>query len=66
MYCDGAWGGDPETQTLAALLNITIYFYSETFRGWTRFGSISSNPNVRSLYIKYVGDNHFQVVKSIA
>ena len=39
MYCDGAWGGDPEIQTLAALLNTTIYSYSETFRGWTRFGS---------------------------
>ena len=39
MYCDGAWGGDPEIQTLAALLNTTIYFYSETFCGWTRFGS---------------------------
>ena len=41
------------------------------FRGWTRFGSyemygITSNPNVPGLYIKYVGDNHFQVVKSIA
>ena len=51
MYCDGAWGGDPEIQTLAALLNTTIYSYSETFRGWTRFGSyemygITSNPNV--------------------
>ena len=67
MYCDGA----PEIQTLAALLNTTIYSYSETFCGWTRFGSyemygITSNPNVPHLYIKYVGDNHFQVVKSIA
>ena len=71
MYCDGAWGGDPEIQTLAALLNTTIYSYSETFHGWTRFGSyemygITSNPNVPGLFIKYVGDNHFQVVKSIA
>ena len=71
MYCDGAWGGDPEIQTLAALLNTTIYSYSETFRGWTRFGSyemygITSNPNVPGLFIKYVGNNHFQVVKSIA
>ena len=71
MYCDGLWGGDPEIQTLAALLNTTIYSYSETFRGWTRFGSyemygITSNPNVPGLYIKYVGDNHFQIVKSIA
>ena len=27
MYCDGAWGDDPEIQTLAALLNTTIYSY---------------------------------------
>ena len=71
MYCDGAWGGDPEIQTLAVLLNTTIYSYSEAFCGWTRFGSyemygITSNPNVPGLFIKYVGDNHFQVVKSIA
>ena len=39
MYCDGTWGGDPEIKTLAALLNTTIYSYSETFCGWTRFGS---------------------------
>ena len=57
--------------TTAALLNTTIYSYSETFHGWTRFGSyemygITSNPNVPGLYIKYVGDNHFQVVKSTA
>ena len=50
MYCDGAWGGD---QTLATLLNTTIYSYSETFRGWTRFGSyemygISSSPLMQS------------------
>ena len=62
MYCDS---------TKMALLNTTIYSYSETFRGWTRFESyemygITSNPNVPGLYIKYVGDNHFQVVKSIA
>ena len=25
MYCDDAWGGDPEIQTLVALLNTTIY-----------------------------------------
>ena len=25
MYCDGAWCGDPEIQTLAALLNILLY-----------------------------------------
>ena len=58
MYRDG---GDPEIQILAALLNTIIYYYmsyySETFRGWTRFGSyemcgISSNPNVPGLYIK--------------
>ena len=24
MYCDGAWGVDPEIQTLAALLNTSI------------------------------------------
>ena len=24
MYCDGAWGGDPDIQTLVALLNTTI------------------------------------------
>ena len=35
MYCDRAWGGDPKIQTLEALLNTTIYSYSETFRGWT-------------------------------
>ena len=57
MYCDGFWGGDPGIQSLVALLNTTIYSYSETFRGWTRFGSyemygISSNPNVPGLYIK--------------
>ena len=45
MYCDC---GYPVIQTLAALLNTTIYSYSETFRSWTRFGSyekygISSN-----------------------
>ena len=34
MYCDGAWGVDPEIQTLAALLNTSIYSYCETFRGW--------------------------------
>ena len=56
MYCDGAWGGDPEIQTLAALLNTTIYSYSETFHGWTRFGSyemygITSNPNVPGLFL---------------
>ena len=39
MYCDDAWDGDPKIQTLAALLNTTIYSYSETFCGWTRFGS---------------------------
>ena len=27
---------------------------------------VTSNPKVPGLYIKYVGDNHFQVVKSIA
>ena len=36
MYCDC---GDPEIQTLVVLLNTTIYSYSETFCGWTRFGS---------------------------
>ena len=71
MYCDGAWGGDPQIHTLAALLNTTIYSYSETLYDWTRFGSyemygITSNPNVPGLYIQYVGDNRFQVVKSIA
>ena len=31
MYCDGAWGGDPEIQTLAALLNTTIFLMVRHF-----------------------------------
>jgi len=66
------WGTDTEITTLAALLNTTIYSYSVTtgFVGWARYGSeelynIPCNPDMPALYLKHVGTNHFQAVKSI-
>uniref|UniRef100_A0A1X7UYG3 Uncharacterized protein n=1 Tax=Amphimedon queenslandica TaxID=400682 RepID=A0A1X7UYG3_AMPQE len=50
----------------------TIYSYSltPTFVGWARYGTqtlygIPCDTNTPALYLKHVGTNHFQAVKSI-
>uniref|UniRef100_A0A1X7TQV8 Uncharacterized protein n=1 Tax=Amphimedon queenslandica TaxID=400682 RepID=A0A1X7TQV8_AMPQE len=50
----------------------TIYSYSltPTFVGWARYGTqelygIPCDTNTPTLYLKHVGTNHFQAVKSI-
>uniref|UniRef100_A0A1X7V7X5 OTU domain-containing protein n=1 Tax=Amphimedon queenslandica TaxID=400682 RepID=A0A1X7V7X5_AMPQE len=72
MYRNYVWATDTEIITLTALLGITIYSYSltPTFVGWARYGTqelygIPCDTTTPALYLKHVGTNHFQAVKSI-
>uniref|UniRef100_A0A1X7TCW1 OTU domain-containing protein n=1 Tax=Amphimedon queenslandica TaxID=400682 RepID=A0A1X7TCW1_AMPQE len=72
MYRNYVWATDTEIITLTALLSITIYSYSltPTFVGWARYGNqelygIPCDTTTPALYLKHVGTNHFQAVKSI-
>uniref|UniRef100_A0A1X7T2L0 ATP-dependent DNA helicase n=1 Tax=Amphimedon queenslandica TaxID=400682 RepID=A0A1X7T2L0_AMPQE len=69
MYRNCVWATDTEIITLSAILGTTIYSYSltPTFLGWgtqTLYG-IPCDTNTPALYLKHVGTNHFQAVKSI-
>ena len=72
MYRNYVWASETEIITLTAILGITIYSYSltPTFVGWARYGTqelygIPCDTNTPALYLKHVGTNHFQAVKSI-
>uniref|UniRef100_A0A1X7V0G4 OTU domain-containing protein n=1 Tax=Amphimedon queenslandica TaxID=400682 RepID=A0A1X7V0G4_AMPQE len=72
MYRNCVWATDTEIITLSAILGTTIYSYSltPTFVGWARYGTqtlygIPCDTNTPALYLKHVGTNHFQAVKSI-
>uniref|UniRef100_A0A1X7ULP4 OTU domain-containing protein n=1 Tax=Amphimedon queenslandica TaxID=400682 RepID=A0A1X7ULP4_AMPQE len=72
MYRNCVWATDTEMITLSAILGTTIYSYSltPTFVGWARYGTqtlygIPCDTNTPALYLKHVGTNHFQAVKSI-
>uniref|UniRef100_A0A1X7VHX8 OTU domain-containing protein n=1 Tax=Amphimedon queenslandica TaxID=400682 RepID=A0A1X7VHX8_AMPQE len=72
MYRNCVWATDKEIITLTEVLGTTIYLYSltPTFVGWARYGTqtlygISCDTNTPALYLKHVGTNHFQAVKSI-
>uniref|UniRef100_A0A1X7TU14 OTU domain-containing protein n=1 Tax=Amphimedon queenslandica TaxID=400682 RepID=A0A1X7TU14_AMPQE len=72
MYRNCVWATDTEIITLSAILGTTIYSYSltPTFVGWARYGTqtlygIPCDTNTPTLYLKHVGTNHFQAVKSI-
>ena len=72
MYRNYVWATETEIITLTAILGITIYSYSltPTFVGWARYGTqelygIPCDTNTPALYLKHVGTNHFQAVKSI-
>ena len=72
MYRNYVWATETEIIILTAILGITIYSYSLTpnFVGWARYGSqelygIPCDTNTPALYLKHVGTNHLQAVKSI-
>uniref|UniRef100_A0A1X7T5T6 OTU domain-containing protein n=1 Tax=Amphimedon queenslandica TaxID=400682 RepID=A0A1X7T5T6_AMPQE len=72
MYRNYVWATDTEIITLTALLGITVYLYSLTpnYVGRARYGTkelygIACDTTTPALYLKHVGTNHFQAVKSI-
>ena len=57
-------------QTLKNCITIYSYSLTPTFVGWARYGTqelygIPCDTNTPALYLKHVGTNHFQAVKSI-
>ena len=69
MYRNYVWATETEIITLTAILGITIYSYSltPTFVGYgtQELYGIPCDTNTPALYLKHVGTNHFQAVKSI-
>uniref|UniRef100_A0A1X7T2F5 Uncharacterized protein n=1 Tax=Amphimedon queenslandica TaxID=400682 RepID=A0A1X7T2F5_AMPQE len=72
MYRNYVWATDTEIITQTAILGTTIYSCSvtPTFVGWARwYGTqtlygIPCDANTPALYLKHVGTNYFQAVKS--
>uniref|UniRef100_A0A1X7TKG9 OTU domain-containing protein n=1 Tax=Amphimedon queenslandica TaxID=400682 RepID=A0A1X7TKG9_AMPQE len=72
IYSNYVSANETEIITLLAILGTTIYSYSltPTFVGWARYGTqelygIPCDTSTPALYLKHVGSNHFQAVKSI-